>query len=168
MTTQKEAALTDEMVDRLNAAALPDPQDEREVMHAPLLREAAAAIVALEERVQQRDGQIARLLEQQTRLIDGRQAAERQLAEARAEIERLNKACDVYAGVAKIETEKRRAIEHFIDNNMTFYDVDADWPVEGHNIPALAQVSNRIWYHATDDITSYPFSKLIDATREQK
>jgi len=57
-------------------------------------------------------------------------------------------------------------LRHFVDNNMTFYDVDADYDVEGHNIPTLAQVSKRIWYHATDDITSYPFSAVIDAARE--
>lgn len=64
---------------------------------------------------------------------------------------------------AEAEIERLR---YWLDNNTTFYDVDADWPVEGHNIPVLAQVSNRIWYHATDDMTSYPFSKVIDAYTE--
>ena len=55
------------------------------------------------------------------------------------------------------------ALRNFVDNNMTFYDVDADWPVDAKNVPVLAQVSDRIWYHATDDTKSYPFSKVIDA-----
>lgn len=36
-----------DLVDRLRAHALPDPHDEREVMHAPLLREAADEIERL-------------------------------------------------------------------------------------------------------------------------
>jgi len=63
---------------------------------------------------------------------------------------------------------ERDALRHWVDNNMTFYNVDADWPVEGHNIPVLAQVSSRIWYHATDDEQSYPFSAVIDAAIAQE
>jgi hypothetical protein len=66
------------------------------------------------------------------------------------------------ARVAELERE-RDALRLWLNNNTTYYDVDADWPVEGHNIPVLAQVSNRIWYHATDDCTSYPFSTVADA-----
>jgi hypothetical protein len=58
---------------------------------------------------------------------------------------------------------KAAALREWLDNNTTFYDVDADFDVEGRNIPALAQVSARIWYHATNDQTSYPFSAAIDA-----
>jgi len=64
--------------------------------------------------------------------------------------------------IAELERE-RDAVRTWLDSNTTFYDVDADWPVEEHNIPVLAQVSNRIWYHATDDCTSYPFSAVVDA-----
>lgn len=37
-----------DLIQRLNRHALPDPHDEREVLHAPLLREAAAEIERLE------------------------------------------------------------------------------------------------------------------------
>jgi hypothetical protein len=58
---------------------------------------------------------------------------------------------------------KIAALLNFVDKNMTFYDVDADSLVDAPNIPVLAHVSNRIWYHATDDTKSYPFSAVIDA-----
>lgn len=48
-------------------------------------------------------------------------------------------------------------LRHFINNNMTFYDTN-----ESH-VPVLASVSKRIWYHATDDVTSYPFDAVIHA-----
>jgi hypothetical protein len=63
---------------------------------------------------------------------------------------------------------KAQTLQDWLDNNTTFYDVDADWPVEGHNIPVLAQVSQRIWYHATDNTKDYPFSAVIDAAKESK
>ena len=53
------------------------------------------------------------------------------------------------------------AILRWLDNNTTFYNVDADWPIDAPNVPVLAQVSERIWYHATDDSQSYPFSEVI-------
>lgn len=70
--------------------------------------------------------------------------------------------------------EALRAMRYWLDNNTIHYDVDPDWPVEGNNMPVLQQVSNRIWYHATNDIRSWPFSEVIDAaigptdTSEQK
>src|SRR5437879_5429399 len=54
-------------------------------------------------------------------------------------------------------------VEKWLDGNTTFFDVQRDLPVEGPNIPVLAAVSRRIWYHATDDTASYPFSAVIDA-----
>ena len=63
------------------------------------------------------------------------------------------------------ERDRLRSALEWLDNNTTFYDVDADWPVDGHNIPVLASVSKRIWYHATDDTTSYPFSAVIEGSR---
>jgi len=59
------------------------------------------------------------------------------------------------------------ALRNFVDKNMTFYDVDADSLVDAPNIPVLAQVSNRIWYHATDDTKSCPFSAVIDAAMKE-
>lgn len=69
---------------------------------------------------------------------------------------------NIIVGIATLQ-RRYDALRHWLDNNTTFMDVDADWPVEGNNIPTLVQVSNRIWYHATDDQTSYPFSAVIDA-----
>lgn len=40
--------MSDSLVERLRKHALPDPHDEREVMHAPLLREAASALEGLQ------------------------------------------------------------------------------------------------------------------------
>jgi len=40
-----------DIVERLRKHALPDPHDEREVLHAPLLREAAAEIEALRRKL---------------------------------------------------------------------------------------------------------------------
>lgn len=54
----------------------------------------------------------------------------------------------------------------WLDANTTFFDVT--FPVtEGPNVPTLATVSKRIWYHATDDQDSYPFSKVIAASQKE-
>jgi hypothetical protein len=69
---------------------------------------------------------------------------ERELAEAQAEIS---------------------AMRRWVNNNMTFYDVEPDGPnvcTSGPNIPTLAAVSKRIWYHATDNQTVSLFSEVID------
>jgi hypothetical protein len=47
--------------------------------------------------------------------------------------------------------------------SVTYYNVDADWPVEAPNIPVHAQVSDRIWYHATDDVLHNTLDDTIDA-----
>jgi hypothetical protein len=47
--------------------------------------------------------------------------------------------------------------------NITFHDIDHDYDTEGHNVPVLAQVSNRLWYHATDDVVSNTLDSAIDA-----
>jgi hypothetical protein len=59
------------------------------------------------------------------------------------------------------------ALRHFVDNNMCFYDVDTDSLLNAPNIPVLAAVSKRIWYHATDDTKSCPFSAVIDAAMKE-
>lgn len=57
---------------------------------------------------------------------------------------------------------KYEALMEWLDNNTTFFDVDHSEKIEGPNIPILAGVSQRIWYHATDDTESWPFSALIE------
>lgn len=49
---------------------------------------------------------------------------------------------------------------HWLDNNMTHFDTVQ--PAEGPNVPVLAKVSKRIWYHATDDQESWPFSNVLE------
>lgn len=55
------------------------------------------------------------------------------------------------------------AILEWLDKNTTFYDV-APYAADSPNVPTLASVSKRIWYHATDDQLSWPFSKVIEHT----
>ena len=60
---------------------------------------------------------------------------------------------------------KISAMRRWVNNNMTFYDVEPDGPnvcTSGPNIPTLAAVSKRIWYHATDNQTVSLFSEVID------
>jgi hypothetical protein len=57
------------------------------------------------------------------------------------------------------------ATRRWVNNNMTFYDVEPDGPdvcTSGPNIPTLCAVSKRIWYHATDNQTVSLFSEVID------
>lgn len=45
----------------------------------------------------------------------------------------------------------------WLRNNMTFYNTAET------SAPVLASVSRRIWYHATDDMESYPFDAVLRA-----
>jgi hypothetical protein len=57
----------------------------------------------------------------------------------------------------------------WVDNNTTFMIVDhslIDGTDTPPNVPVLACVSKRIWYHATDDQESWPFSAVIAAAQE--
>ena len=49
------------LAERLHKQALPDPQDEREVMHAPLLYEAAAALTEAADTIERLGKDSARL-----------------------------------------------------------------------------------------------------------
>ena len=86
------------------------------------------------------------------------ETAERQLAEAEkrekskherytALLERHTKQTE---RLAELQA-KHDALVKWLDNNTTFTD-------SGN--PVLASVSKRIWYHATDDTKSYPFSAM--------
>lgn len=51
------------------------------------------------------------------------------------------------------------ALRDWLDNSTTYYDTaEADRFIDVQ--PVLAAVSKRIWYHATDDQASYPFSAV--------
>ena len=50
----------------------------------------------------------------------------------------------------------------YLRNNMSFYDVDHDFDVEGRNVPVLASVSECIWYHATDCLLR-KLDEVVDA-----
>jgi hypothetical protein len=62
------------------------------------------------------------------------------------------------------------AMRKWVNNNMTFYDVEPDGPdvcTSGPNIPTHCAVSKRIWYHATDNQTVSLFSEVIDAAMKE-
>ena len=71
------------IVERLRQHALPDPQDEREVMHAPLLREAADLI----EQQAARIAELEAAFEQVNRNRESVDALKNQLATLRQKIE---------------------------------------------------------------------------------
>ena len=48
-----------------------------------------------------------------------------------------------------------REVREWLDNNTTHY-LTAE-----QNAPVLASASKKIWYHATDDVDSYPFSDVV-------
>jgi hypothetical protein len=88
-------------------------------------------------------------------------------------IKRLRKAAKFgghYAEAADRIEELEARLE-WMDNNTMFYDVDhnlIDGTDTPPNVPVLASVSKRIWYHATDDTESYPFSKVLEALGEKE
>ncbi len=65
------------------------------------------------------------------------------------------------AYIASLESVREEALA-WLDNNTTYFDVQPP-AVNAPNVPVLAAVSKRIWYHATDDQLSYPFSDVIRA-----
>ncbi len=73
--------------------------------------------------------------------------------------EALYTTCQIVALAAKkYDTMKTKleAIKEWLDSNTTYYKPN------GHNKPALDSVSAQIWYHATDDVKSYPFTKMME------
>lgn len=70
---------------------------------------------------------------------------------------------DIHTVLAALEAAQADAARYrWLRCNMSHYNVDADYDVEGRNVPALAQVSDRIWYHATDDMSD-TLDAAIDA-----
>jgi len=55
----------------------------------------------------------------------------------------------------------------YLRNNISFYDVDHDFDVEGRNVPVLASVSECIWYHATDCLLR-KLDEVVDAALAAK
>ena len=77
-----------------------------------------------------------------------------------AELESRAEAAEHNFGVQLDATRELEAKLEWLDNNTTFYHPDeSDGPV-------LASVSKRIWYHATDDVESYPFTALLEKENE--
>jgi len=58
------------------------------------------------------------------------------------------------------EIERLNKIEEWLDNNTIHSDAKDCLDCEGI---VLAEVSKRIWYHATDDEQSWPFSEVVKA-----
>ena len=79
---------------------------------------------------------------------------------ATAEVERLNAfgvttsaACETANWTLKSSQEKVAKLRNWMDNNFTYCEPGA--------VPVLGSVTKRIWYHATDDTESYPFSEVV-------
>lgn len=73
--------------------------------------------------------------------------------QAEKEVERLDVlilSCRQQIKADKVEVERLR---DWMDNNFTHCEPGA--------VPVLGSVSKRIWYHATDDTESYPFSEVV-------
>jgi uncharacterized coiled-coil protein SlyX len=58
------------------------------------------------------------------------------------------------------EKKLKRVLE-WLDNNTTHYETATQ------DKPVLAEVSKKIWYHATDDCESYPFSEMMQASMKE-
>jgi hypothetical protein len=90
---------------------------------------------------------------------------ERLVAE-KAEAERV--ARDHYdwwrTAIARAEAAEADAarLRKWLDNNTTHYNTAE------RESPVLASVSKRIWYHASDDMESWPFSAAIDAAMSEQ
>lgn len=56
---------------------------------------------------------------------------------------------------------KNDSLLSWLGSNMTFYDVNTQCSTQHPNIPVLASVSKRIWYHATDNQLDFPFSQVV-------
>ena len=92
-----------------------------------------------------------------------------------AEIERLKAQVESALSCAenanKLSTEflrereqlkaKNDSLVSWLGSNMTFYDVNTQCSTQHPNIPVLASVSKRIWYHATDNQLDFPFSQVV-------
>ena len=65
---------------------------------------------------------------------------------------------------AKLTEENQRLKEKldWLDNNTTHYLTNES------EAPVLAGVVEKIWYHATDNVDSYPFSAVIDKALEKQ
>ena len=86
------------------------------------------------------------------------------IAEQEAQRDSLLDQIEHLEKVIRTDDDRIAALEAQIDwlnKNSTFYEPN------GHNKPALDSVSKRIWYHATDDTESYPFSAVIDKALER-
>ena len=55
----------------------------------------------------------------------------------------------------------RATLVDWLDNNMKFKDATQGGLDVSDGSPALASVSKRLWYFATDDMDSHPFSEVV-------
>ena len=77
-----------------------------------------------------------------------------------SEVERLRRQAEFHSEERKTNKEIAEKLVYWLDNNFTFCN-----PGE---VPVLGEVSRRIWYHATDDIESFPFSEIMGKAIEKK
>ena len=138
---------------------------------ATLLRELEAEFAAAKQESAKHWAELVSARVQIARLENGREVLDlrEELAAAKQRAADWKKEAMYQCNKADRAEAEVAALREWLDNNTTFYDVVSDGPescTSGPNIPVLASVSKRIWYHATDDQTSYPFSTVADAARK--
>jgi len=70
----------------------------------------------------------------------------------RAEVEKWKAIAVTACKDDEESAEEIKRLRNWMDNNFTHCEPGA--------VPVLGSVSKRIWYHATDDTESYPFSEV--------
>ena len=121
-----------DIVDRLRQHALPDPHDEREVLHAPLLSEAADEIKSLRRQLAEANETLKDHGEIQADLC-------RQLAECQAREKVLRDAlADGISGATKedIKQAKREQAEKCFDRALL--------KSNGHGVPGILEELNSM------------------------
>ena len=112
------------------------------------------AEIAIESEYKSHANLAACYRDSQAKLEAEREAHKQTSRQANEAIETANASC------AAAES-RLREVEAFVDGNMTFYDVNTQCSTQHPNIPVLASVSKRIWYHATDNQLDFPFSQVV-------
>ena len=118
--------MADDLIRSLRNHALPDPYDEREVMHAPLLREAA--------------DELARLRAEVARLTEVSEAWQRGFAERGVQLERLTERADMAEmAVARLIGEALRASVSLLEEQH-----QRDWAERERQSTQLLHLSDQV------------------------
>lgn len=68
----------------------------------------------------------------------------------------------VCADLWRGDAVRYKQLRDWLDDNTMFYDVDPQADLRGRNVPALAQVASRVWYHATFDRRASTLTEVFD------